>query len=949
MRIVAVIMLMIITGWHLSASDWGSLEDAMAEGAILPGHIIFKISEEAVHKADDAHSLPSRVRTILHAHGARSASRIFPAHSPPAVRNHSSGQPLADLSRIFETVADDVDEMQAVMQALSATGLTDYVQPRFIPRQLKLPVKEASVYIPNDSLVPHQYYLTNIAAYSAWAVTRGDTNYVVGIVDTGVDLDHPDLVDAIAYNYDDPINGEDSDNDGYVDNFYGWDLGEGNNDPTFTTSAHGIHVSGIAAATADNEAGIAGVGFHTRFLPVKVSDEVGRLPKAYEGIVYAVDQGVDVVNCSWGSHFYSGPFGQDIIDYAVLNNDVVVVAAAGNADNDAPFYPASFDHVISVAATDSLDQKAGFSSYGPFIDLSAPGHQIMSTWVDGSYVRGNGTSMASPVVAGAAALLRSYYPSLNALQIAALLKTTADNIDHMPGNEDYQQQLGAGRLNMYRSLTEKQHAYIRVAEHLTSSEDLGQTGPGEPFELTMRMQNMLSPANSVHAAITTDCDAVEILSDTLEFVDIDTLQVFDNTHTPFRLYMHDGIPANHSVLFTVYFLDEKGQKRNRTSFRRVFNKDYVNIEAGPIKTTISANGALGFNYPDYSQGYGLTYNDGYTVIRNAGLVVANGPLQVADNIYGADPGSFSKTLGVKRLPKKYADQLPAPIVVKGKLTDNHQEMESPLDMEVTYNVYFWDHTDPRDFFILDYRVVNTSNQVYDNFHAGFYADWVLRNIKLHRAAIDKERKLAYAFKKDGNSYAGIQFLGHADINHYAFDNQGHDESIDITEGFTDEDKFRALTTGRDEAGYFAADNDISSMIGFGPMLLLPGDSISFGFAVHMADNLPEMQHNASDAWLIYRSLPHLQYDEPPCPDPLVAYPNPTGQDMITIRLCAGLSGAYTLSLYDLTGRKKRARHIHLAEGVPGVTTLPMGNLSVGLYILKLRGAEMNYTLRIVRM
>lgn len=944
-RVLSIGLLCFLSVLAVFSFEHDRLEEAMAGGEIVPGHIIFKISEEAASLVREDGVLPPALQGVLQSHGVRSVMRVFPAHNPPEERNHSSGRRLADLSRIYETVAADARSMPGVMQALAATGLTDYVQPRPLPRQLLQ--KGEALYVPNDSLVPHQYYLTNISAYRAWAVTRGDTNFVVGIVDTGVELDHPDLIDAIAYNYDDPINGEDSDNDGYVDNFYGWDLGEGNNDPTFTTSAHGIHVSGIAAASADNGKGIAGVGFHTRFLPVKVSDEVGRLIKAYEGIVYAVDQGVDVVNCSWGSHFYSGPFGQDIIDYAVLNNDVLVVAAAGNADNDEPFYPASFDHVVSVAATDSLDQKAGFSSYGPFVDLSAPGHMIMSTWVDGSYVRGNGTSMASPAVAGAAALLRSYYPSLDALQIAALLKTTADNIDHVDGNEDYQEKLGFGRLNMFRSLTETHHPYIRLAEHFTSREALGQVGPGQEFELKMTVQNMLAPAESVSAVIGTSCEFVTSLSDTISFGHIDSLQFADNRNFPFRMYAKEDLDANHNVVFTVQFLGEDNQRIGRSSFIRVLNKDYLNIEAGPIKTSISSLGAVGFNYPDYFQGYGLTYNDGYTVIRNAGIVIADGPGRVADNIYGAREGSFSQSLQAKEYPALHPEHLLAPVVAQGRLKDRRQDGEPPMDIEISYSAYFWDHTQPKDYFILDYRVVNNSATTYDNLHAGFFADWVLRNNKMHRARMDVQHRLAYAFEEGGASYTGIQFLGAGDVNHYAFDNQGFDDSIDISQGFSDEDKFRAMTESRDQAGIFSADNDISSMVSFGPSVLAPGDSLSFGFAIHLADNLPDMQRNASEAHLLYLSIQDLQHDDPPCPDPLVAYPNPNARDFMTVRFCPELSGDFVLSLYGVSGARKKSRSIQLDGGEPAAATLQVSELSAGVYILQLRGRNNQYSIRVV--
>lgn len=928
-------------------------DKALDAGAVLPGHVIFKITEAAAEKTEDPMSLPAHLRDLLSNHGVRSTHRVFPYHNAPVEKYHSSGLALVDLSRIFETVVDDAERMKGVMYALASSGLTDYVQARPVPRLLNPEFKtDTSAYHPNDPLTDQQYYLDNIAAYEAWAVTRGDTNYMVGIVDTGVELDHPDLVDAIAYNYDDPINGEDSDNDGYVDNFYGWDLGEGNNDPSINNSAHGIHVSGIAAAMTNNHEGIAGVGYHTRFLPVKIDDELGRLIKAYEGIVYAADQGVDVVNCSWGSHFNAGPFGQDIINYAVLNNDVLVIAAAGNADDDVPFYPASFDHVVSVAATDSLDHKAGFSSYGPFIDIAAPGHQVMSTWVNGSYMRGNGTSMASPVVAGAAALLRSYYPDISALQTAALLRMTADPIDHLEGNTDYASQLGYGRLNMYRSLTETTHSYIRIAEHVTDPAELGNAGPGTEFELKMHMQNMLAPANSVLALMTTASENLEVLTDTVSFGSVDSLLVFDNFLQPFQVYARPDLPENYTALFAVHFFDEEGNIIGREFFQRVLNREYINIEAGPIKTTISALGAVGFNYPDYSQGWGLTYDGSYTVLRNGGIVLANSPAETVDNVYGSEKGTFSEKLFAEQHPVIHTDHLLAPIVVSGRLTENIDQVSTPLDLAISYDYYFWDYDDPKDYFILHYHVVNQSEATYSHLYAGFFADWILRNNKLHRATIDIPSRVAYAYSDEGGHYTGIQLLSDGGMRHYAFDNQGAKGSMRIDNGFSDVQKYAALTTNRLQAGYFAADNDISSMISHGPHTLHPGDTLSFGFALHFADELDDLRDHATEAKIFYDALEDLEtsISEPACEiatDPMQVYPNPFA-DKMNVRFGIEMEGTYTLSLYGSDGRLKLSRKINLVPGQVKTIEKNLSDLAPGLYLLSLQGRDVNHSQIIIR-
>ncbi len=938
-------------GWLVSAMDSDELSKAIAADAIVPGHIIFKISEEAAARSGDKHSLPPGLDEIIATRRAAEAYRIFPEHRPPSERYHHTGRPLADLSRIFETVVDDADQVPQIMMALHASGMTDYVQPRYLPR-LVADENIRQAHFPDDPLVNQQYYLDNIAAFQAWDITRGDTSVVVGIVDTGAELDHPDLIDAIAYNWDDPINGEDSDGDGYVDNFYGWDLGEGDNDPGINNSAHGIHVSGIAAASSNNQEGIAGVGYHSRFLPVKIDDELGRLIKAYEGIVYAADQGVAVINCSWGSFFNSGPFGQDIIDYAVLNNDVLVVAAAGNADNNVPFYPASFDHVLSVAATDSLDHKAGFSSYGPFIDIAAPGHQVMSTWVNASYMRGNGTSMASPVVAGAAALLRSYHPELSALQIKALLKMTADPIDQLEENLPYALQLGNGRLNMFRALTETHHSYIRIAEHLTPGESLGNVAPGKIFSLEMYMQNMLAPAHAVQAVLTTDSEKLDVLSDTLFFGSIDSLQVFHNQEDPLQVETSPALPHNHSVLFTLHFFDENGTNIGRKSFRRVLNRDYINIEAGPIKTTFSAFGALGFNYPYYAQGWGLTYEDGYTVLSNGGFIFGNSSSRVVDNVYGVEPGVFNDKLSIVEPPALQTDHLPAPLVVSGRLQDNDVTGEPPLGLDIRWHAYLWDHENPKDYFILHYQVINQSENTYDDFYAGFFADWILRNNKLHRASIDVPSRMAYAYSDAGGHYTGIQLLSTGGMRHYAFDNQGAKGSICIDDGFTGVEKYAALTNNRLHAGFYDADNDISSLISHGPNSLQPGDTLSVGFAMHFGDELQDLRNQAMEAAIFYEALDDIETHMPdiahkPCAEPLETYPNPF-QSGLNLRFCPELKGRYTITIYGQGGQIQTQQQVSLTPGQADDIAMDVSLLSSGVYLLRFHGQGLDHSRVVIK-
>ena len=211
------------------------------------------------------------------------------------------------------------------------TGLVEYAEPRYIPELL---------YEPNDPSTGSQYYLGKIQAYDAWDIAQGDTNTVIAIVDTGMDMDHGDLIYNIAYNTDDPLDGTDNDNDGFVDNFRGWDMGDNDNFPQNEMNEHGTLCAGLASADTDNGIGIAGPGFKCRLLPVKIQDSDSLLTRSYEGIVYAAEQGAQIISCSWGDTHYAR-FEQDMVSYAAINKDALVVAACGNDNNIRNFYPAS--------------------------------------------------------------------------------------------------------------------------------------------------------------------------------------------------------------------------------------------------------------------------------------------------------------------------------------------------------------------------------------------------------------------------------------------------------------------------------------------------------------------------------------------------------------------------------------------------------------------------------
>ncbi|TAL19592.1 hypothetical protein EPN90_03080 [Patescibacteria group bacterium] len=330
---------------------------------------------------------------------------------------------------------------------------------------------------PDDEQFYQQWYLQKIRAPEAWKTTQGSRTVVVAVLDTGVDTNHPDLRNNIWTNPREILDGLDNDGNGYPDDTNGWNFIDQTGDPrpTFTggwTDAgvhHGTMVAGLIGAVGNNSIGVAGTAWYVRLMPIRVLDSmgVGDVLDVTRGIDYAVKNGAQILNLS-----FVGLERNDLLDAAIARAHaagVLVVAAAGNDSANGglnldanPQYPVCSDggpgnnNVIGVTATTETDLKASFSGYGTHcVDLAAPGVSIFSTRFEnpslpnfqkayGGYWQGS--SLAAPLVTGAAALIKSLNPALGNDQIRDILMASADKIDGQ--NPEFSGKLGAGRLNL---------------------------------------------------------------------------------------------------------------------------------------------------------------------------------------------------------------------------------------------------------------------------------------------------------------------------------------------------------------------------------------------------------------------------------------------------------------------------------------------------------------------
>lgn len=344
-----------------------------------------------------------------------------------------------NLSNLFLLEFSDKQNVEAIIAELKALNVVEYAE--------KVPLNRHCL-TPNDPSYNSstQWGLFKINAANAWNISTGSPSVVVAVVDDAVQTNHPDLSANIWTNTGEiASNGTDDDGNGYVDDVQGYDVADNDNNPNppNTTFDHGTHVAGIIGARSNNSIGVASIGYSVKIMAVKSTNQATLVTDGYDGIIYAVNSGADVINMSWGGSA-SSTTAQNIITWA-SNQGVVLIAAAGNNDVNTQFYPAAYTGVISVASTTTNDAKSSFSNYGTWIDVSAPGSSIYSTVPNSTYAYMSGTSMACPMVAGLAGLVKSVNPGMTKSDIENCILTTADNINS--ANPGYIGQLGSGRIN----------------------------------------------------------------------------------------------------------------------------------------------------------------------------------------------------------------------------------------------------------------------------------------------------------------------------------------------------------------------------------------------------------------------------------------------------------------------------------------------------------------------
>ncbi|MBE0643722.1 MAG: S8 family serine peptidase [Bacteroidetes bacterium] len=480
------------------------------------------------------------------------ASSIEPLHQALAMRKSFASQQESSIARIMKVKYSAPVDPRKLAEELAADPTVEYAEPFYVFRPLNTP---------NDPRLGTQWAISMLKMEQAWDITTGDSTIVIGYVDSGVNYNHEDLSLSLAINAGEwgsngelKDNGIDDDNNGYIDDWRGWDfIGNGDlqtpnpdNDP-MDFNGHGTNGAGIAAARTNNGLGIAGIGYNTKVLAIKVQDDAGTTGMSgYDGMIYAADMGCRVINCSWGGNMGINQTLQDVVDYA-WSKGALVIGGAGNSviDNDIdPFLPSALNHVLSVSSIEENGSASTWAAYGASVHVYAPGTNVMTTRGSFGYQAVGGTSFSTPHMSGLAALIFAVHPDWTPDQVLEQIRVTADPFGATPDAKRY------GRANAYKALSTNQTLTDipgLSVESFTVSTPSGDylTEGGQTADINVTFKNMLAPTSN--ATVELVLDGTPFTASVTSYT-LGALQTFDTKSVNIQVLLNNDVKQSEGYI-----------------------------------------------------------------------------------------------------------------------------------------------------------------------------------------------------------------------------------------------------------------------------------------------------------------------------------------------------------------------------------------------------------------
>jgi hypothetical protein len=526
------------------------------------------------------------------------------------------------------------------------------------------------------------------------------------------------------------------------------------------------------------------------------------------------------------------------------------------------------------------------------------------------------------------------------LQVGERLKVTADNI--YPANPSYINKLGAGRINLFRALTDPASpSVVMISKAITDHNDQSFIN-GDTLFISGVFTNYLDPTSALNVTVTPLSSFATSIDNTTSLGAINTLASATNSLDPFTFQLTGIIPINQPIDFEVLMSD--GVYQAKQFFTIFINVDYINIEVNDVSTTATSKGKIGYNLDAQAQGLGFKYNN-TDLLYEAGLMVGSDTTKVSDCVRGLNTATSDADFSsINRI----ALQIPSTMSdfdTKSKMNDNLSVL--PLHIDIDQNTYAWAAVPNTQFVIWEYNITNThATDTIKNMYAGIFADWDIDGgtYSQNRSAYDVSTKMGYSYYTGAaGKYAGIKLLTNtAPPNFYAVDHiSGGAGGLDFANGVDTKDKYLSLSTQRLAAGVTGYGVDVINVMSTGPFQLEPNQSVKIAFALIGGDSLVNLISGANQAQIKYDGMTTGIAQHNISESGLSIYPNPT-KNTITISQTESIFIKY--EIYDLNGRLISENKINNTS-----QKVDLSDYTEGMYVVKLIGKEKNVFKKIVVM
>jgi serine protease len=808
------------------------------------------------------------------------------------------------LHNIFDFTFDPSIDTEEMIKLFKTDPHVEYAEPKYLHELYA---------IPNDPyFAASQAYLSNINLPSAWDIVKGDSgNIVIALIDDGVDLDHADLLANLWVNPGEIANnGIDDDQNGYIDDIHGWNFANNTNNPTGVVGSdgyngHGTRVASLFATT-NNSNMLAGASWNcdlmvlnAAFLNVNFGSP--SIQWGYESMVYAAENGADIISCSWGRRGGYSQAEADITAY-VQSLGVIIFNASGNVNTNADFnpnYPGGYYNVVTVGSTGATNPiRSGFSSYGASVDIFAPGENIKLLSDNGSLSggTGSGTSFATPIAASIAALIWTLHPDWTADMVREQLRTTSIPMD--AANPSYSGKLGHGRVDALAALTAEPGPSVRISDYsVTNSLGTSEILAGDTLMLSIELTNYLNPVENLSLDFTASFPALHVLDGTIS---VSALAHNESAIVDLHVLIDEGTAPNY-VLALYLDLDDGAGYVDRDLMRLYyFPDDHLDVTTGVIQTTIHSNGHIGWRDLQQTVGTGFVYQ-GQELLPEHGLLIGRSPAQISDNI--RNENIIEQDADFRSLTVIETKSNP---VYRGDILHSFDDLngDNPMGLIIEQELLFGSASIPaldRCLSVI-YKIHNPTDSTISGIRLGAYTDWDLHSAGLDNIEYDASRKMAI-FNNSGESpglFAGLMLANNDhDIMASIIDN-----NTSISDGFTDEEKWEFLSMGHNDD---LTDANGSAMISVAPFDLVSHHTTTLMYSLIVASSYSDLLTTAGTIQSIYNTAFANEYvgvenDTRQIEHQLVSnFPNPFNPST-TIAYQLPAATEVSLKVYDISGK-----------------------------------------------